>query len=469
MKHLNLLLLIGILLGFSSCQTDVERADSLRLQNKFDEAAQLYQKAADAGDAYAMWRLFIAYNNGDGVDYDQDKAFSFLQEASKRGCKEAQADLSRAYMSGWNGVTPDSVKGKQVFDELVANNSDNAYIQAHYVSLLLDGVDGVYDKNTEKAVRILKQIDDDSDPYFLYIKGWVYWNGVENIEKDITKAIEYFTESFERGGRYSAHELAHIYLTEDDANKNIYNKEKGIEWLKKGVDSNSTDAMLYLAHIYLCSEDDKKFKLYRNPRRGVELLEKAARHGSGEAYMELGMLYNEGINVDKDDNKFYEYNKKGYDLGNAAAANNLGGCYLNGTGCEKDVKRAISIWKKAVKMGSGFAAVNLFRLYRYGKADDGIPVNYDREKAKYYLLEGAKLKEPFAWLQLSYQYYPGGDLFNKDSHQAFVYAKKAADVGDVSGCELVAYLLDNGIGCSKNPKEAQRYRDKYEVQKKGKQ
>ena len=81
LKHLNSLLVIAILFALSSCQTDVEHADSLRLENKFDEAAQLYQKAADEGDAYATWRLSIAYGNGDGVDFDLEKAFTLLKEA----------------------------------------------------------------------------------------------------------------------------------------------------------------------------------------------------------------------------------------------------------------------------------------------------------------------------------------------------------------------------------------------------
>lgn len=44
LKHLNSLLVITILFALSSCQTDVEHADSLRLENKFDEAANCIRK-----------------------------------------------------------------------------------------------------------------------------------------------------------------------------------------------------------------------------------------------------------------------------------------------------------------------------------------------------------------------------------------------------------------------------------------
>ena len=74
------------------------------------------------------------------------------------------------------------------------------------------------------------------------------------------------------------------------------------------MESNSTDAMLMLSKIYLVSEDDvdyDEFKSYRNIGKGLYLLQKAADHGDGEAYFQLGNEYYYGANVDKDDNKFF--------------------------------------------------------------------------------------------------------------------------------------------------------------------
>ncbi len=462
MKCLNALLAIAILFILSSCQTDVEHADSLRLENKFDEAALLYQKAAEEGDAYAMWRLSKAYGNGDGVDLDQEKAYNLLKEAADKGCKEAESDLSWSYMFGWYGST-DSLKGKQMFDKLIAQEIDNAYIQSRYAKLLLSGVEGLYEKNTEKALRILKRVKDKDDPYYLWVEGLIYVNGIDNIEPDYSKAITYFTKSFEKGRRNSSLLLAQIYFTQD--RKETFDIIKGIEWLKRGVESNSTDAMVVLSHIYLDSKDNVDLKSYQNPSKGIELLQKATNHGSGDAYAKLGIEFFNGINVNKDDKKFFEYSQKAYELKNEDGANNLGACYQKGLGCERNIKKAIEIYQEAVKLGSGISAKNLFFIFRYGDNQNDIPINFDREKAKHYLLEGARLNDPIALLQLSNQYYPGGDLFETNGEQAYIYARKSADMGNVDGCAKVAYLLDNGIGCYKDPKEAQKYRDKYEVQK----
>ena len=239
--------------------------------------------------------------------------------------------------------------------------------------------------------------------------------------------------------------------------------------MKKGVESNSTEAMVLLSRIYLYSKDNEDFKSYQNPSKGIELLQKAINHGSGDAYAQLGMEFVEGINVNKDDKKFFEYSQRAYELRNGDGANSLGACYQQGLGCERNINKAIEIYQEAVKLGNGLAARNLFSIFRYGDSQNDIPVNFDRGKAKYYLLEGARLNDPIALLQLSNQYYPGGDMFETNSDQAFIYAKKSADAGNVDGCAKVAYLLDNGIGCYKNPQEAQKYRDKYEVQKGNKQ
>ena len=413
-----------------------------------------------------MWRLANAYGNGDGVDCDKKKAFSLLKEAAAKGCKEAECDLSLFYMFRGDGDV-DSIKGKQMFDKLIEQNQDNTYIQTRYAKLLFSGVEGLYEKNTEKALKILKQVKDKDDPYYLWIEGCIYVDGKDNIDSDYSKAINYFSKSFENGYRYSSFFLAQIYFTKD--RKETYDFKKGIEWLKKGVESNSTEAMVLLSQIYLSSIDDEGYKSYRNPSKGIELLQKAINHGSGEAYAQLAMEFFSGINVNKDDKKFYEYSQKAYELRIQDGANNLGYCYQQGIGCERNINKAIEIYQEAVKLGSGIAAKNLYYIFRYGDSQNDIPVNFDRGKAKYYLLEGARLNDPIALLQLSKHYYSGSDMFESNYVQAYIYAKKSADAGNVDGCAMVAYLLDNGKGCYKNPKEAQKYRDKYQVQKKDKE
>ena len=137
--------------------------------------------------------------------------------------------------------------------------------------------------------------------------------------------------------------------------------------------------------------------------------------------------------------------------------------YIDGIGTEKDVAKGIKVWERAVELGSAAAANNLFCYYY---AIDYGGKKKDLEKAKDYLFKAAKLKDDQACFNLAYFYFFGGDIVKKDNKQAFIYAKMAADQNHPDACNLVAYMYENGIGCDKDPKKAQEYRDKVNPQEK---
>ena len=203
----------------------------------------------------------------------------------------------------------------------------------------------------------LFHVKDKDDPYYLWVEGSIYASGIDNIESDFSKAITYFTKSFEKGSRNSSVCLAQIYFTKD--RKETFDIKKGIEWLKKGIESNSTDAMVLLSQIYLHSKDNEDFKSYQNPSKGIELLQKAINHGSGDAYAQLGIEFFNGTNVNKDDKKYFEYSQKAYELRNGLGANNLGACYQEGLGCERNINKAIEIYCQK--------SIRYFQIWRFSK------------------------------------------------------------------------------------------------------
>jgi len=120
------------------------------------------------------------------------------------------------------------------------------------------------------------------------------------------------------------------------------------------------------------------------------------------------------------------------------------------------VEKAIDIYKQAVENGSGFSANKLYSIFRYGLSG----VEKDEKLAKYYLFKAAELEDDWGCFNLGKQYYNGNDLVEQNYDQAFVYVKKAADMGLVEACNAIAYLYEKGIGCDKNPVKAKEYRDK---------
>ncbi len=437
---------------FSSCISDSKKADRLRIENRFEEAVELYQKAANEGDAYAKWRLSEAYSNGDGVEYNEEKALKLIKESSKEGCDEATCDLALAYIWGNFGLNINYERGKNIMDKLV-KKTDNAYVQSIYAGLVFWGT-GPYKEDKEKAVTILSTIKDKEDPEYLFYMGSIYLTGTNKIDIDTKKAINFYTKAFKNGDRRSSSILASIYgFGHGEIKRDI---SKQIEWLNRGIDSNDTDCMVEMAK--LCLSEDSTYQDIYNQERAIELFKKAAKRGSGEANNQLGWLYYEGKNVEKDDEKSFTYYKEATKLKSEDGAFHLGFAYIDGVGCEKDLKKGIETWKLAVVYGSGSAANNLFCYYNNG-AFGGKKDAIDKKKAKDYLLRAAELNSAMGCFNLGKEYFSGNNLMEKNDSQAFIYIKKAADAGVVDACTWIAYFYENGIGCDKDPNKAKKYKD----------
>lgn len=433
-----------------SCQTDAEKADKLRMENKFEDAAELYQKGADSGDPYAKWHLAYAYELGEGVNFDKNKAIMLFKEAAEAGSDEAKWDYAVRLYSGEGNLKTDTVFAKKIIDKLI-KSTDNSYALSRCAGLLLKGF--VLEKDEEKAVELLNKVKDKNEPIYLVTMADLYRTGTDKIDIDYAKSLEYYNKAFENGNRYSAYIIGRAYLDGDEPLEK--DTDKAIEWYKKGITRNSVDCMYALASIYL--SEDTAYVKYVDPNKGFSLLKKTMLHGKAEAYLMMGYYYRSGKYIEKDDKKANECYEKATELGSSEGAYSLGFSYINGLGYEKDVKKGIQIWEKAAELGSGSAANNLY-CYYYGDAYGN--KHKDRVKAKKYLELAAKLKDSYGCRNLAYEYYYGNGLYSKNYNQAYIYMRIAADQGDYDACQALAYFLKNGIGCNKDPKEAEKYENK---------
>jgi TPR repeat protein len=59
-----------------------------------------YQKAAEAGSSFAIFRLGQMYESGRGVAQDYSKAFQSYRKAAMRGFVPAQLSVARMYEQG---------------------------------------------------------------------------------------------------------------------------------------------------------------------------------------------------------------------------------------------------------------------------------------------------------------------------------------------------------------------------------
>jgi|GEM_PF-5566134 len=78
-------------------------------QEKFKEAASLFERGANAGDAAARNNLAALYQSGRGVAFDQAMALNHYQQAAKGGSPEAAFNLGNLYRRGDSVAQSDAV------------------------------------------------------------------------------------------------------------------------------------------------------------------------------------------------------------------------------------------------------------------------------------------------------------------------------------------------------------------------
>jgi len=101
-----------------------------------------------------------------------------------------------------------------------------------------------------------------------------------------------------------------------------------------------------------------------------------AKEGNVEAMFRLGVIYNNGEGVIKDDKEAFKWYRKAAELGHARAMTNLGYMYANGKGVIKDDQEAVKWYRKAAELGHAGAMFNLGLMYSKGKV-----VNQDAVEA----------------------------------------------------------------------------------------
>jgi uncharacterized protein len=138
----------------------------------------------------------------------------------------------------------------------------------------------------------------------------------------------------------------------------------------------------------------------KNDGEAVKWYQKAADQGESDAQLNLGMMYATGRGLEKDPKKAMEWYLRAAQQWNASAQNNIGSLYFNGEGVEKDDKKAFEWYLKAARLGLPLAQNNLGGMYVKGwgvekdlnkglewilrAADRGLPVARENAFKIYY-------------------------------------------------------------------------------------
>ncbi len=219
-------------------------------------AEQLYLKAAEEGNSYAMYKLGDAYLKGIGTDKNIEKAIAWIEKAAEVGNDNAMFELGLIYYSGqeierdYSKTLEYFVESAQAGNKMAMYNVGRMYHQGSGVEV--DGIKAVewYEKaaqkGTTKAMNQLAQM---------------YYMG-DIVKKDCKKAAEYYERSAKMGNLKAMYNLAVLYHTGVGVEKDI---RKAMLWFIKAAKEGDTDSMYQLGVLFengIGIENDLEKALY---------------------------------------------------------------------------------------------------------------------------------------------------------------------------------------------------------------
>lgn len=369
----------------------MELAEQAEENEDYTKALYLYRKGAALGDSEAMMAIANMYNDGKGIEQDNNQALMWLKKAVDKNNIRAILTLAFIYLDG--------------------------------------AEDLCIEKNISQAISLLKKAAKLGSTEAMNNIGFMYYNG-EGVNQDKQEAKKWYEESANKGDTTAMCNLAYIYRMGDGA---VQNYKKAIEWYEKAMEKNNAEAVYEIGTMF-----DNGEGFPPNKQQALQYFEKAANLDSAEAMFSIGYMYEHGDGVNQDKQNAVYWYKKSAEAGNAIAMNNLGYMYHCGEGTVKNFSTALKWYQKAAKLGNTTAMINIANMYEEGC---GVKKNYSNAISLY--KKAAEEGDIDAMKKLANIYENGSLGVKANKARANQWYQKAADAGDKESIEK----LNNDDGC----------------------
>ncbi len=178
---------------------------------------------------------------------------------------------------------------------------------------------------------------------------------------------------------------------------------------------------------------------------------KEAERGDAVAQRDLGMMYENGDGVAKDDTQAVVWHRKAAEQGDAKAQVNLGVHYAYGEGVPEDAVQAVAWFRKASEQGDARAQRALGAMYRIGKG-----VDKDAAQAVEWMRKAAEQGDVKAQLFLGNAYRDGEGIL-KNAALAAEWYRKAADQGNADAQFNLGSIYSVGEDVPKDAEQAAKW------------
>ena len=168
-----------------------------------EQARYYFEKAAELGNADALYGLGKLYLKPEFSGYDPAKAVEYLEESAAKGNAFAKYQLGKLLCQG-ELVPKDIARGLPLLEELAEHGVTFASYIAGKVYLKEEGWQDI-----KKAILYFRQAAEDGNSFAEYQLGRIYYFG-NGVRADREKGLEYLKEAAAHGNEYAANLLLTI-------------------------------------------------------------------------------------------------------------------------------------------------------------------------------------------------------------------------------------------------------------------
>lgn len=359
------------------------------------------RSAAENGYAPAMANYGYAIEES-----NPSEAFVWYLRASDKEYPRGYYCLACAYDDGI-GTEPDHTRAAELFRKAYEGGWYAGATQLAYHYQDGNGIPA----DPEESIRLMRVAAEhgEADAQFEY--GLMLAEGYGSLTQDIRQALSWYRKAIEGGDSDAMREMAKYLLGEPDSG---ISHRKAIEMLQTAINDKNTGAMIQLG---ICYENGEAVK--KNEKKAFELYLRAAQLDDSDAYYLAGSCYQNGMGVGKDLKKAKYWFEKGVTENDGLCLEALGHMYLYGQGVREDDKKAFDLLKMSHDAGNTDVTYTLAGLY-----EDGTGTSPNVEKAIELYNEAVDLGVSDAYAMLGY-YYETGICVPKD----IVHAKELYRAG----------------------------------------
>ena len=315
--------------GLLQCKDD-KGLMKLFLTDHTEKAYEQIRKAADEGNAIALYMMAAYFSQGYGVQpINQQKAIAYFK---------------KSYEAGY------AVAGYDVAAFLPDGSPEQKEIRNH-----------AKDKILESA--------NEGDVFAQASAAWGYREGY-GTAVDHVEAVKWVQKAAKQGYARAQCNLGDMYKFGRGVEQSY---EKAAGWYRKAAEQGYADAQCNLGFMYELGDG-----VEQSYEKAAEWYRKAAEQGYARAQRNLGDMYKFGRGVKQSDEKVLEWYLKAAEQGLARTQYDLGNMYYYGTdygtGVEQSYEKAVEWYLKAAEQGNTDAQYKLGDMYYFGT---GVEQSYE--------------------------------------------------------------------------------------------